>query len=61
MSSSTSVRDDDAPDLVCQIDCVHGMVDALSSVRWKRHQVRQWICRSTGSRLLSSPGSAPES
>ena len=39
MSSSTSARDDDAPDLVCQIDCVHGMVDALSSVRWKRHQV----------------------
>ncbi|XP_062227945.1 uncharacterized protein LOC133926169 [Phragmites australis] len=38
MSSSTSGRDDDAPDLVCQIDCVHGMVDALSSVRWKRHQ-----------------------
>ena len=61
MSSSTSVRDDDAPDLVCQIDCVHGMVDALSSVRWKRHQVRQWIRRSTGSRLLSTPGSAPES
>lgn len=40
MSLSTSGRDDDAPDLVCQIDCVHGMVDALSSVRWKRHQVR---------------------
>ncbi|CAL5036502.1 unnamed protein product [Urochloa decumbens] len=38
MSSSTSGRDDDAPDLVCQIDCVHGMVDALSTVRWKRHQ-----------------------
>lgn len=40
MSSSTSARDDEAPDLVCQIDCVHGMVDALSCVRWKRHQVR---------------------
>ncbi|KAL6861475.1 hypothetical protein ACP4OV_017175 [Aristida adscensionis] len=38
MSSSTSARDDDAPDLVCQLDCVHGMVDALSSARWKRHQ-----------------------
>jgi hypothetical protein len=61
MSSSTSLRDDDAPDLVCQIDCVHGMVDALSSVRWKRHQVRPWIFRSTVSRLLSIPGSAPES
>jgi hypothetical protein len=61
MSSSTSVRDDDAPDLVCQIDCVHGMVDALSCVRWKRHQVRPWICRSTASGLLSAPGFAPES
>ncbi|TVU12807.1 hypothetical protein EJB05_46467 [Eragrostis curvula] len=38
MSSSTSGRDDDAPDLVCQLDCVHGMVEALSSARWKRHQ-----------------------
>ncbi|CAL9064278.1 uncharacterized protein LOC135680498 [Musa acuminata AAA Group] len=28
----------DAPDLVCQLDCAQGMVDALSSVRWKRHQ-----------------------
>ncbi|WVZ82736.1 hypothetical protein U9M48_029967 [Paspalum notatum var. saurae] len=38
MSSPPPARDDDAPDLVCQIDCVQGMVDALSSVRWKRHQ-----------------------
>ncbi|KAK3128291.1 hypothetical protein QOZ80_6BG0459490 [Eleusine coracana subsp. coracana] len=38
MSSSTSGRDDDAPDLVFQLDCVHGMVEALSSARWKRHQ-----------------------
>ncbi|KAJ4783450.1 Cell cycle checkpoint protein RAD1 [Rhynchospora pubera] len=30
--------DDDSPDLVCQLDCIQGMVDALSSVRWKRHQ-----------------------
>ncbi|KQK19725.1 uncharacterized protein LOC100829058 [Brachypodium distachyon] len=41
-SSTTSGRggedDEDAPDLVCQLDCVQGMVDALSSVRWKRHQ-----------------------
>lgn len=28
----------EAPDLVCQLDNVQGMVDALSSVRWKRHQ-----------------------
>ncbi|KAJ3672502.1 hypothetical protein LUZ60_007223 [Juncus effusus] len=39
MSTSTGGGDDDeSPDLVCQIDCVQGMVDALSSVRWKRHQ-----------------------
>ncbi|KAL5225725.1 hypothetical protein ABZP36_012364 [Zizania latifolia] len=38
MSSSTSGRDNGTPDIVCQIDCVQGMVDALSSVRWKRHQ-----------------------
>ncbi|MBA0680431.1 hypothetical protein Goari_012126, partial [Gossypium aridum] len=28
----------EAPDLVCQLDSVQGMVDALSAVRWKRHQ-----------------------
>ncbi|XP_042443790.1 uncharacterized protein LOC122028890 isoform X2 [Zingiber officinale] len=40
MSSFTGTRagDGDSPDLVCQLDCVQGMVDALSSVRWKRHQ-----------------------
>uniref|UniRef100_A0ACD5ZPC6 Uncharacterized protein n=1 Tax=Avena sativa TaxID=4498 RepID=A0ACD5ZPC6_AVESA len=37
-SSTTSGRADDAPDLVCVLDCVQGMVDALSCVRWKRHQ-----------------------
>ncbi|RVX14517.1 Cell cycle checkpoint protein RAD1 [Vitis vinifera] len=26
------------PDLVCQLDNVQGMVDALTAVRWKRHQ-----------------------
>uniref|UniRef100_A0A0A9AJ85 Uncharacterized protein n=1 Tax=Arundo donax TaxID=35708 RepID=A0A0A9AJ85_ARUDO len=40
MSSSSSGHDDDAPNLVCRIDCVHGMVDALSCVCWKRHQCR---------------------
>jgi cell cycle checkpoint protein len=40
-SSTTSGRGDDAPDLVCVLDCVQGMVDALSCVRWKRHQVSQ--------------------
>lgn len=28
----------ESPDLVCEMDNVQGMVDALSSVRWKRHQ-----------------------
>ncbi|RZC69604.1 hypothetical protein C5167_032755 [Papaver somniferum] len=35
---SSSEVEPDFPDLVCQIDNVQGMVDALSSVRWKRHQ-----------------------
>ncbi|KAF5735039.1 Syntaxin-22 -like protein [Tripterygium wilfordii] len=35
---SSSVAEPDAPDLVCQIDNVQGMVDALSAVRWKRNQ-----------------------
>ncbi|VAI69480.1 uncharacterized protein [Triticum aestivum] len=41
MSSSTTSgqgQGDDAPDLVCVADCVHGMVDALSCVRWNKHQ-----------------------
>lgn len=33
MSSSA-----EAPDLVCELDNVQGIVDALTSVRWKRHQ-----------------------
>ncbi|EPS59660.1 hypothetical protein M569_15145, partial [Genlisea aurea] len=28
----------EAPDLVCEFDSVQGIVDALTSVRWKRHQ-----------------------
>ncbi|KAH7576504.1 hypothetical protein ACOSP7_003133 [Xanthoceras sorbifolium] len=35
---SSSAVDAEAPDLVCQLDNVQGMVDALSSVRWKRNQ-----------------------
>lgn len=38
MSSSPAIEED-APDLVCQLDNVQGMVDALACVRWKRHQV----------------------
>lgn len=36
--SSSAVEPPETPDLVCQLDNVQGMVDALSSVRWKRHQ-----------------------
>ncbi|XVE57406.1 hypothetical protein DITRI_Ditri04bG0088300 [Diplodiscus trichospermus] len=35
---SSSAVEAEAPDLVCQLDNVQGLVDALSSVRWKRHQ-----------------------
>ncbi|KAG5524227.1 hypothetical protein RHGRI_031033 [Rhododendron griersonianum] len=35
---SSSAVEPEAPDLVCQLDNVQGVVDALSSVRWKRHQ-----------------------
>ncbi|KAK3041556.1 hypothetical protein RJ639_000690 [Escallonia herrerae] len=35
---SSSAVEPDSPDLVCQLDSVQGMVDALTSVRWKRHQ-----------------------
>lgn len=36
---NSSALDSEAPDLVCQLDNVQGMVDALTAVRWKRHQV----------------------
>ncbi|XP_077243139.1 PCNA domain-containing protein [Tasmannia lanceolata] len=35
---SSSASEPDTPDLVCQLDNVQGMVDALTSIRWKRHQ-----------------------
>ncbi|KAF5191275.1 Cell cycle checkpoint protein rad1 [Thalictrum thalictroides] len=35
---SSSEVEPDTLDLVCQLDNVQGMVDALSLVRWKRHQ-----------------------
>lgn len=39
MNSSAAIdADADAPDLICQLDNVQGTVDALTSVRWKRHQ-----------------------
>ncbi|XP_054808305.1 uncharacterized protein LOC129310480 [Prosopis cineraria] len=35
---SSSAMDDEAHDLVCQLEHVQGLVDALGAVRWKRHQ-----------------------
>lgn len=35
---SSSAIEADTSDLVCQLDNVQGIVDALSTVRWKRHQ-----------------------
>ncbi|KDP23990.1 hypothetical protein JCGZ_25378 [Jatropha curcas] len=35
---NSSATEPEAPDLVCQMDNVQGMVDAFSAVRWKRHQ-----------------------
>ncbi|KAG6687888.1 hypothetical protein I3842_11G097400 [Carya illinoinensis] len=35
---SSSATEAEAPDLVCQMDNVQGIVDALTTVRWKRHQ-----------------------
>ncbi|KAG6792000.1 hypothetical protein POTOM_001137 [Populus tomentosa] len=35
---SSSAMEADTSDLVCQLDNVQGIVDALSTVRWKRHQ-----------------------
>lgn len=39
---------DPAPlDLLCQLENVQGMVDTLTSVRWKRHQVPIFSFRPT--------------
>ncbi|KAL2472169.1 damaged DNA binding [Abeliophyllum distichum] len=35
---SSSAVEGETPDLVCELDNVQGIVDALTSVRWKRHQ-----------------------
>lgn len=43
---SSSATDAETPDLVCRLDNVQGMVDALSAVRWKRHQVIRLVPRS---------------
>ncbi|KMZ70818.1 hypothetical protein ZOSMA_193G00490 [Zostera marina] len=36
--AAMAADDNDKPDLVCHLDSVQGMVDALTSVRWKKHQ-----------------------
>ncbi|XP_030457240.1 uncharacterized protein LOC115678074 isoform X1 [Syzygium oleosum] len=38
MSSTATAAAEEAADLLCHLDNVQGIVDALSSVRWKRHQ-----------------------
>ncbi|KAL3630089.1 hypothetical protein CASFOL_023073 [Castilleja foliolosa] len=39
MSSSAALRTEaEVPDLVCELDSIQGIVDSLTSVRWKRHQ-----------------------
>lgn len=43
MSTSAAAVEPEAPDLVAEIDSVQGIVDALTSVRWKRHQVLQFL------------------
>lgn len=30
--------EEEAPDVLCQLENVQGLVDALTAVRWKRHQ-----------------------
>ncbi|KAI3677139.1 hypothetical protein L1987_86760 [Smallanthus sonchifolius] len=36
---TSSAVETESPDLVCELDNVQGMVDALTLVRWKRHQL----------------------
>lgn len=33
-----SEMDEEAPDVLCELENVQGLVDALTAVRWKRHQ-----------------------
>lgn len=58
MSSSAAIdADGEAPGLVCQIDSVQGIIDALASVRWKRHQVSNSY--STEFRFILAPAVEP--
>jgi len=33
-----SEMEEEAPDVLCELENVQGLVDALTAVRWKRHQ-----------------------
>lgn len=35
---SSGMEEDEAPDVLCHLENVQGLVDALTAVRWKRHQ-----------------------
>lgn len=32
-------EEEEAPDVICELENVQGLVDALTAVRWKRQQV----------------------
>ncbi|RDY09927.1 hypothetical protein CR513_05614, partial [Mucuna pruriens] len=36
--SHSGMEEEDAPDVLCELDNVQGLVDALTAVRWKRQQ-----------------------
>ncbi|KAJ1442436.1 Rad1/Rec1/Rad17 [Sesbania bispinosa] len=38
---SRSGMEEEAPDVLCQLENVQGLVDALNAVRWKRHQLSE--------------------
>jgi len=37
--SDSGMEEEEAPDVICELENVQGLVDALIAVRWKRHQV----------------------
>jgi len=37
--SDSGMEEEEAPDLICELENVNGLVDALTAVRWKRQQV----------------------
>ncbi|KAI5010648.1 hypothetical protein ZWY2020_012785 [Hordeum vulgare] len=55
-SSTTSDQGDDASDLICVLDYIHGMVDALSCARWNKHQAAKIQQLVLPSRLSTDDG-----